>query len=121
MKSSSVNQNISVIVAHRAPGRHVVDVFNDLKLWFNDITIVGPDCSEISKQIETLGGVWIKTESCGVQGLWEKGIQSVNSPWYLLLEGREYMSAVLKESIIKTINSKPNRSTWFPIKREIFL
>ncbi len=120
MQSSSINQNISVILAYRAPGRHLIDVYVDLKPWFNNITIVGPDTPEISKQIKSLGGTWIEDKSCDIQGLWEKGIQSTNSQWHLLLEGREYISTVLKESIIKILNSKENQSCWFPIKREIF-
>ena len=120
MQSSSISQNISVILAYRAPGRHLIDVFVDLKPWFDDITIVGPYCQEISKKIKNLNGTWIENESCDIQDLWEKGIQSKNSQWYLLLEGREYISTVLKESILKTINSNKNQSSWFPIKREIF-
>jgi len=120
MQPSSISKNISVILAYRAPGRHLMDVFVDLKLWFDDITIVGPDYQEISNQIKILDGTWIENESCDIQDLWEKGIQSKNSPWYLLLEGREYISTVLKESILKIINSNENQSRWFPIKREIF-
>ena len=120
MQSSSINQNISVILAYRAPGRHLIDVYVDLKPWFNNITIVGPDTPEISKQIKSLGGTWIEDKSCDIQDLWEKGIQSTNSQWYLLLEGREYISTVLKESIIKVANSNEIQSSWFPIKREIF-
>ena len=120
MPSSSINQNIAVILAYRAPGRHMIDVYVDLKLWFNEITIVGPDNPEISKQIKNLGGIWIEDKSCDIQDLWEKGIQSKNSQWYLLLEGREYISTVLKESIIKVANSNEIQSSWFPIKREIF-
>ena len=121
MKPSLANQNISVIVAYRSPGRHLMDVFTDLKFYFDDITIVGPDCSEILKKIKTLGGNWIESESCSIYELWGKGMQPKSASWYLLLEGKEYLTAVLKESIVKTTNSKPNRSTWFPIKREIFL
>ena len=120
MQSSSINQNISVILAYRAPGRHLIDVYVDLKPWFNNITIVGPDTPEISKQIKSLDGTWIEDKSCDIQDLWEKGIQSTNSQWHLLLEGREYISTVLKESIIKILNSNENQSYWFPIKREIF-
>ena len=60
MQSSSINQSISVILAYRAPGRHLIDVYIDLKPWFNNITIVGPDTPEISKQIKRLGGTWIE-------------------------------------------------------------
>ena len=120
MKPSSVNQNVSVVLAHRTSKKHLVDVFIELKLWFDNITIVGPDCSKTSEQIKSLNGKWIDTESCSIQDLWEKGMQSTNSSWYLLLESSEYISAVLKESIAETININPSRPTWFPIKREIF-
>ena len=74
MQPSSISQNISVILAYRSPGRHLMDVFVDLKLWFDDITIVGPDYQEISNQIKILDGTWIENESCDIQDLWEKGI-----------------------------------------------
>ena len=121
MNPSSTNQNVSVIVAYRISRGHLLDVFADLRLWFNDITIVGPACYEISEQIKSLGGKWLEAESSSIQDLWDRGIQSVDSEWCLLLEGSEYISTILKESIVETSNSKPNRSTWFPIKREIFL
>ena len=80
MQSSYTNQNISVILAYRVPGRHLIDVFVDLKQWFDDITIVGPYCQEISKEIKNLNGTWIENESCDIQDLWEKGIQSSPTP-----------------------------------------
>ena len=120
MQYSSINQNISVILAYRVPGKHLLDVYVDLKPWFKNITIVGPDNPKISKQIKNLGGTWIEDKSCDIQDLWEKGIESTSSIWYLLLEGREYISTVLKESIVKIINSNENQLGWFPIKREIF-
>jgi ADP-heptose:LPS heptosyltransferase len=116
----STENSISVIVAHRGSDRHLHDVFLDLKLWFSDVTIVGPDCSAIS-EIKTHGGYCIASESPSICDLWEKGMQSKNSSWYLLLEGREYLSTILKESIVETANSTPDRQTWFPVKREIFL
>jgi hypothetical protein len=120
MNSSSVIKNISIIVAYRNSGRHLLDMFIDLKLWFSEITIVGPSSSNNSQKIKSLGGKWIETESCSVQTLWEKGIQSTHSEWYLLLEGSEYISTVLKESIVEMSNLKLTGSNWFPIKREIF-
>ena len=39
----------------------------------------------------------------------------------MLLESREYLSTVLKESIVETAKSNPGKQTWFPIKRNIFL
>ena len=120
MNSSSVIKNISIIVAYRNSGRHLLDMFIDLKLWFSEITIVGPNCSKNSQKIKSLGGKWVEAAPCSVQALWEKGIQSVHSEWYLLLEGSEYISTELKESIVGVSNLKLTGSQWFPIKREIF-
>ena len=120
MNSSSVIKNISIIVAYRNSGRHLLDMFIDLKLWFSEITIVGPNCSKNSQKIKSLGGKWVEAESCSVQTLWEKGIESVHSEWYLLLEGSEYISTEVKESIVGVSNLKLTGSHWFPIKREIF-
>ena len=120
MKSPPTEKSISIIVAHRGSGRHLLDAFLDLKLWFSDITIVGTDCAAISEKIKVRGGDWIESESPNICELWEKGIRSKNSPWCLLLEGREYLSTILKESIVETANSSPVQQAWFPIKRKIF-
>ena len=119
MSSSELIQNISVIVACRSSKRHLLDVLVDLKLWFSEIIIVGPNCPEISKIVKTHDQKWVETELCSIQGLWEKGMQSVNSEWYLLLEGSEYISTVLKESILEISNRELSGPNWFPIKREI--
>jgi ADP-heptose:LPS heptosyltransferase len=89
-------------------------------MWFDNITVVGPNVVAISEEIKTHGGNWLERESSNIYELWEKGIQSKKSSWYLLLEGREYFSTVLKESICKTIKLRPVQRTWFPIKRSIF-
>ena len=83
--------------------------------------MVGPDCAAILEEIKIRGGDWIESESFNIWELWRKGMQSKSSSWYLLLEGREYLSTVLKESIVETSNSAPVRRTWFPIEREVFL
>ena len=41
MPSSLIQNNITVIIAHRGSDRHLQDVILDLKLWFNDIVVVG--------------------------------------------------------------------------------
>ncbi len=120
MISSSTKNNISVFIAYRGSDRHLLDIFLDLKLWFSDITLVGPSCAAISEEIKIQGGGWIESESPNICELWEKGMRSKNSPWCLLLEGREYLSTRLKESIIETANSSPVPQAWFPIKRKIF-
>ena len=121
MISSSTENNISAIIAYRGSNRHLLDVFLDLKLWFSDITVVGPDCAAISEEIKARDGCWIESESSNIYELWENGMQSKSSSWFLLLESREYLSTILKESIIETANSAPDQRTWFPIEREIFL
>merc|ERR1711964_787183 len=94
MNSAFANNNVSVIIAHRGSDRHLLGTFNSLKMWFDNITIVGPSVTAISEEIKTHGGNWVESESSNICELWEKGIQSKNSSWYLLLEGREYFSAV---------------------------
>ena len=121
MISPSTKNSISVIIAYRESYRHLLDVFLNLKLWFGNITVVGPDCAAILEEIKIRGGDWIESESFNTWELWQKGMQSKSSSWYLLLEGREYLSTVLKESIVETSNSTPVRRTWFPIEREVFL
>ena len=121
MAPLSTENKISVIIAHRGSGRHLLDTVLDLKLWFSNIVTVGPGCVSILKKIKTEGGGWIETDSSSIHELWEKGIQSKSSSWYLLLEGSEYLSTILKESIIKAANSAPTGRTWFPITRDIFL
>jgi ADP-heptose:LPS heptosyltransferase len=121
MIAPSTETNVSVIIAHRGSDRHLLDAFLNLKLWFSNITIVGPDCTTILEEIKIRGGEWIKSESSSIWELWENGMRSKSSSWYLLLEGREYLSTILKESIVETSNSAPVRRTWFPIEREIFL
>ena len=117
----STENHIAVIIAYRGSDRHLLDSFLDLKLWFSDITIVGLDCAAISEEIKVQGGDWIESESPNICELWERGMQSKSSSWYLLLEGREYLSTILKESIVETSSSAPLRRVWFPIEREIFL
>jgi hypothetical protein len=111
--------NILVIIAYRGSDRHLLGTFNSLKMWFDNITIVGPNVMAISEEIKTHGGKWLESESSNICELWEKGMQSKKSPWYLLLEGREYFSTVLKESICETIKLTPVQRTWFPVKRNI--
>jgi heptosyltransferase III len=121
MSLSSIQNNVTVVIAHRGSDRHFLDVILDLKLWFNDIVVVGPDCDSVMEKIQDLKKSWIKTDSFNLLELWEKGIRSKKSSWYLLLESREYLSTALKESIVETTKSNPDHQTWFPIKRNIFL
>jgi ADP-heptose:LPS heptosyltransferase len=114
-----IPSSVSVIIAYQGSDRHLLGTFNSLKMWFDNITVVGPNVVAISEEIKTHGGNWLERESSNIYELWEKGIQSKKSSWYLLLEGREYFSTVLKESICETIKLRPVQRTWFPIKRSI--
>jgi|TARA_Y100000294_G_C8553391_1_gene336279 ADP-heptose:LPS heptosyltransferase len=121
MISPSPENNISAILAYRGSDCHLLDVFLDLKPWVSDITIVGPVRAAILEEIKIHGGHWIESESPNICELWERGMRSTSSSWYLLLEGKEYLSTILKESIVETSHSAPVQRTWFPIEREIFL
>ena len=41
-----------VIIAYRKPGNHLVDSFQNLKLWFKNIVVVGPEDPHISRVIK---------------------------------------------------------------------
>ena len=120
MSSTFPNNNISVVIAYRGSDRHLLGTYNSLKMEFRDITIVGSNNGAISEEIKINGGTWVESESLNLCELWEKGIKAKNSSWYLLLEGREYCSTVLKESIGKTIKITPDKRTWFPLSRKTF-
>ena len=72
MISPPTENSIPVILAHRGSGRHLLDAFLDLKLWFSDITIVGTDCAAISEEIKVRGGDWIESESFNTWELWQR-------------------------------------------------
>ena len=55
--------NVSVIIAYRGSDRHLLGTFNSLKMWFDNITIVGPNVVAISEEIKTHGGNWLESES----------------------------------------------------------
>ena len=120
MNSTFTNNIVSVVIAYRGSDRHLLGTYNSLKMEFGNITIVGPSSAAILEEIKKYGGNWVESESLSLCELWEKGIQAKKSSWYLLLEGREYCSAVLKESIDKTIKVTPEKRTWFPVSRKIF-
>jgi hypothetical protein len=111
---------LKILIAHRESDRHLLETFSSLKVWFDDITVVGSTSLLISKEIHTQGGDLIESDSNSIHELWEKGIQSKSSPWHLLLESKEYFSTVLKQSIEETLRLTLFQSTWFPIKRNFF-
>ena len=109
-----------VIIAYRKPGNHLVDSFKDLKLWFENIVVVGPENPHISRVIKENGGSWIVSESPHIFELWETGIRVQNSVWYILIQDKEYLSSVLKENITETIPTKPVSSYFYPFDRKSF-
>ena len=109
-----------VIIAYRKPGNHLVDSFQDLKLWFKNIVVVGPEDPHISRVIKENGGSWIVSESPHIFELWETGIRVQNSVWYILIQDKEYLSSVLKENITETIPTKPVSSYFYPFDRKSF-
>ena len=109
-----------VIIAYRKPGNHLVDTFQNLKLWFENIVVVGPESPHISQVIKENGGSWIMSESPHISELWETGIRAQNSVWYILIQDKEYLSSVLKENITKTIRIKPVSPDFYPFDRESF-
>ena len=109
-----------VIIAYRKPGNHLVDSFQNLKLWFENIVVVGPENPHISRVIKENGGSWIVSESPHIFELWETGIRVQNSVWYILIQDKEYLSSVLKENITETIRTKPVSSYFYPFDRKSF-
>ena len=109
-----------VIIAYRKPGNHLVDTFQNLKLWFENIVVVGPENPHISRVIKENGGSWIVSESPHIFELWETGIRVQNSVWYILIQDKEYLSSVLKENITETIRTKPVPSYFYPFDRKSF-
>ena len=69
MNSSSVIKNISIIVAYRNSGRHLLDMFIDLKLWFSEITIVGPNCSKNSQKTQHWWNISEKIQIDDIPGI----------------------------------------------------
>ena len=100
MPSSLTQSNITVIIAHRGSDLHLQDVILDLKLWFKNIVVVSSENSCFSQIIKDHDGSWINSNSPHIGILWTEGIRVHRSDWYILVQSTEYLSAVLKESII---------------------
>jgi len=109
-----------VIIAYRKPGNHLVNSFQNLKLWFENIVVVGPENPHISQVIKENGGSWIVSESPHIFELWETGIRVQNAVWYILIQDKEYLSSVLKENITETIRTKPVSSYFYSFDRKSF-
>ena len=96
----------TVIIAYRGPGSHLEASFLDLKIWFKNIVVVGPENFHISQFVKNNGGSWVVSDSLQIAQLWEEGIKSKLSDWYILIQNTEYLSTVLKESIIEVVQKK---------------
>ena len=90
MVPSSPVKTPVVIIAHRDPGSHLESVFQDLKLWFKNIVVVGSENSCFSQVIIDNGGFWVSSDSLHIGELWGKGIKTQQSDWYMLIQDTEY-------------------------------
>ena len=110
----------TIIIAHRGPGNHLEKIFKDLKLMFEKIVVVGSERSCFFPVIKDCDGFWVHSESRQISELWEKGMNAQQSDRYILVQDTEYLSAVLKESIIEAIRKNQINSRFYPFKRQIF-
>ena len=110
--------NVTVIIAHRESEHHLESAFLDLLYWFGNIIVVGPDCPQRSQFVKKNGGTWVCSESPHILTLWEKGVKTKEDRWYLLMRGTEYLSTVLKDSIMKVIHSSNDRQAFFPFEQK---
>jgi ADP-heptose:LPS heptosyltransferase len=109
-----------VIIAYRPPGNRLEDTFKDLKQWFNDIIVVGPENSYLSQVVKMDGGSWVVSDSPHIVDLWEQGVRSQISSWYILIQDKEYLSTSLKQSLIETTYKDPVISTFNSFERKSF-
>ena len=120
MTPSSLKKKPTVVIAHRGPGNHLENVLQDLKLWFENIVVVGSKNSYFSQLVKDNGGYWVSSDSPHLGELWEKGMKTQQSDWYLLIQDTEYLSAVLKESVVETILINQVKPSFYPFKRDSF-
>jgi ADP-heptose:LPS heptosyltransferase len=120
MTSFSTPKQPVVIIAYRPPGKHLEDTFKDLKQWFNDIIVVGPEHSYLSQVMKMDGASWIVSDSPHIVDLWEQGIRSQISSWYILIQDKEYLSTSLKQSLIEATYKDPVISTFNSFIRKSF-
>jgi ADP-heptose:LPS heptosyltransferase len=109
----------TVIIAYRGPGSHLEASFLDLKVWFKNIVVVGPENFHISQFVKNNGGSWVVSDSLQIAQLWEEGIKSKLSDWYILIQNTEYLSTVLKESIIEVVQTKHINLKFYPFDRKV--
>jgi len=120
MTSPNLKKKPVVIIAYRPSGNHLEDTFKGLKQWFNDIIVVGPENSYVSQIVKMDGGSWVVSDSPHIVDLWEEGIRSQISNWYILIQDKEYLSTTLKQSVIKTISKDPVMSVFNSFERNSF-
>jgi ADP-heptose:LPS heptosyltransferase len=120
MTQSNLDENLTVVIAHCGEGSHLESSFRDLIPWYKNIIVVGTKDSPFSQVVNESGGSWVDCDSNHIIELWEKGVQTRKSTWYLLIQGAEYLSTVLKESIVETVGTKRKETTFYTFARQNF-
>ena len=117
MIPSHPEKNPTVVIAHRVGGEHLERSFLDLIPWFENVVVVGPEHPQIAQAVKHHGGSWIDSDSPHVAKLWEEGMRSRDSDWYLLIQSTQYLSTVLKETITETIRSNQDAPKFYTFAR----
>ena len=120
MIPSSPQKTPTVIIAHRGQGNHLKNVFQDLKLWFDNIVVVGPASPYFSQIVKDNGGSWVSSDSLHIGELWDKGMKTQQSDWYMLVQDIEYLSSVLKESVIENVSINKVKKRFYIFERKSF-
>jgi ADP-heptose:LPS heptosyltransferase len=120
LSSPSSSHAITAIIGYRGYEENFEAFWNDLKLWFSDIVVVGEANAHLSKNIKAQGGTWIDHPSLDIGTLWEVGIRACPSDTYLLLKGTEFLSTKLKESILNKIRASSREEKIYPFQTQKF-
>jgi len=120
MIPSHPEKNPTVVIAHRAEVEHLERSFLDLLPWFENIIVVGPEHPQILQVVKHHGRSWINSDSPHIVELWEEGMRSRESDWYLLIQSTEYLSTVLKEAITEIIQSSQDKPKVYTFAHQNF-
>ena len=120
MIPSHPEKNPTVVIAHRAEVEHLERSFLDLLPWFENIIVVGPEHPQILQVVKHHGRSWINSDSPHIVELWEEGMRSKESDWYLLIQSTEYLSTVLKEAITEIIQSSQDKPKVYTFAHQNF-
>ena len=120
MIPSHPEKNPTVVIAHRAEVEHLEHSFLDLLPWFENIIVVGPEHPQILQVVKHHGRSWINSDSPHIVELWEEGMRSKESDWYLLIQSTEYLSTVLKEAITEIIQSSQDKPKVYTFAHQNF-